>query len=54
MVRPGFLDKRAKRPMNPCPGERGTVKKKSEKGREMGLDEENSSNEPKVKTQFTK
>lgn len=28
MVRPGFLDKRAKRPMNPCPGERGTVKKK--------------------------
>lgn len=31
MVRPGFLDKRAKRPMNPCPGERGTVKKKVKK-----------------------
>lgn len=54
MVRPGFLDKRAKRSMDPCPEKERMEKKKKEKGREMGLDEENSGNEPKEKTQFTR
>ena len=40
-VHPGFCDKGAKGPMDSCPGE--------EKGRETGLDKENSDNKLKEK-----